>query len=360
MRIVITRRFALDVRDGINIFIFSLAEALLRTGHEVTVVSTRVGDRDRISGAFEIETWPELIEMERGPTRLSYDGLTPRWLRDGPRVIARLRPDLVLNNGALPFRVKGLSVNLAHDMGWATSRRRMNSLRTAYKRYAYARCDRIVALSTEVRTALAAQLEMPVGRISYIPPSVELPRYEAARAAARQDVIAHTGTDDYKDPAAAIRAFAALRRPATRLLVEGAVSPELERQVAELPSETRRRIELLGALPGKQIRELLGSARIASFPTRYVVPTASATVVEAIATATPIVGSTSVSSDLLAHDQNGIACADDAALTAGFERLLDDDEVWTAMSEAAVQRARLHAADVVGPAYLSVFETAAA
>jgi hypothetical protein len=50
-QIVITRRAALDCRDGINIF-FALADAFDRDGDDVAIVATTVGDRDRIQRLF--------------------------------------------------------------------------------------------------------------------------------------------------------------------------------------------------------------------------------------------------------------------------------------------------------------------
>jgi glycosyltransferase involved in cell wall biosynthesis len=305
-----------------------------------------------------MRTMPTLLSVESGPTRFGYEGLTVGWLRRGRQLIRRHEPDLVINNGALPFTVPGHSCNLAHDLGWSTHRR-LERLRAAYKRYAYARCDDVVALSREVRDGLARQLRMAPSEVSLIPPCVDLDASRSAVSATREDAILHTGTEAYKDPASTIRAFATLDRATTRLYVEGATDDAIRAQVAALPPTTRSRVELLGELAGAQLRALLGRVRVASFPTRYSVPTASPTVVEAIAAGTPIAGSTALSADVLEDGRNGLACRDDTELAGAFARLLSD-ESWDAMSDAAREMAPRFSATEVARRYLSLMEPRAA
>ena len=275
-----------------------------------------------------MQALPTLAAVETGPTRFSYEGLTVGWLANGARMIERHRPDLVINNGALPFAVKAHSCNVAHDLGWAGPRR-FDAIRRRYKRYAYALCDDIVATCSEIRDGLADQLGARRERIRCILPCVDLAAYPAARLEVREDAILHTGTAGYKNPAATVRAFALLDRRSTRLHVEGEITADLRRQVRDLPAATRARIELHGELSADLVRRLLGSVRVAAFPTRYAVPTASATVIEAVAAGTPIAGSTSISRDVLRHERNGLACRDDVELAAAFGRLLSNDDSWS-------------------------------
>ena len=170
-RVVITRRFALDVRDGINIFIFGLADALIAAGHDVAVLANRVGDHDRLRSLYAPRSLPALHAIEHRPHRLSIEGLTPGWLTRGRQRIREFHPDLVINNGALPFDTPGVTCNLAHDLGWATAPRRFDRLRTWYKRYAYGRGQEIIALSPEVGDGLTRQLGIDPARVRIIPPT---------------------------------------------------------------------------------------------------------------------------------------------------------------------------------------------
>ena len=189
-RISITRLVEARLPGWINIFIFALADAFMNDGHEVTIVATTVGDRSRIERLFDVRTWPTLVSVESGPTRFSFEGLTSGWLLRGVDVIRRHRPDLVINNGALPFRVPGRSCNLAHDLGWSTSRR-LDPLRGPYKRFAYGRCDHVVALSSEVRLGLARQLRKPTDAVMLIPPCVDLEAACASVGAYCEEAILH-------------------------------------------------------------------------------------------------------------------------------------------------------------------------
>ena len=76
--------------------------------------------------------------------------------------------------------------------------------------------------------------------------------------------------------------------------------------------------------------------RVAAFPTRYAIPVASATVMEAIATGTPIVGSSQLSRDVLEHGANGLVVErDPSAMAIALRTLLDDDAIWLRLSAGA-------------------------
>ncbi|CAN5776827.1 hypothetical protein BH23CHL7_BH23CHL7_06340 [soil metagenome] len=335
IRVVITRRGHLDVRDGINIFIFALANELRRTGNDVAVVATTAGDHGRLKHLFDMEDLPVLQAVERGPPRVTAKGLSLGWLTRGRALIDEFQPDLVINNGVLPFKPRGTSLGLSHDMGWRTSQQRFGAVRRLYKRYGYGRCDKVVAMCSEVRLALSRELSIELDSIHLMPPAVDVPDPPAGSAANREDAILHAGTADYKNPAATVRAFGLLGQGSTRLYLEGPANATVEREVMELPVGARRRVELLGELGAVDLRRLHRSVRVASFPTRYTVPTASATVVEAIAERTPLVGSTLISEDVLVDNANGLVARDDAARAKAFRALLADDELWARLSRGA-------------------------
>jgi glycosyltransferase involved in cell wall biosynthesis len=79
---------------------------------------------------------------------------------------------------------------------------------------------------------------------------------------------------------------------------------------------------------------LNGRVRVASFPTRYAVPVASATIMGAIAAGTPIVGSASLSRDVLSEGVNGLVVGTEPdELAAGFRAVLNDDVRWPQFSK---------------------------
>ncbi len=360
MRVVITRRTRLDYRDGINIFIAALANELSGAGHDVTVIATTVGPPERVDRLLQLAPDVRLVSLERQKPRFALEGLSLRWLLRGPATIDRYSPELVINNGSVPFRTHAITCTVAHDLGWATNRHRFVALRRAYKRYSYSRCDHIVATATEIRRGLAVDLGVPEGRISYIPRCIELAAITAARLTERDDAIAHTGTAPYKNPTATVRAFALMKRDTTRLFVEGRVTAALSDAVMSLPVTVRRRVELLGELGARQLWELLGRARVAAYPTLYSVPTASATIIEAVGAATPMVGSSMISADLLRDGHNGLVRDTPADMASAFDQLLGDDPLWQAQSRVAATLAPNFAPDLVAAAYVSFAAAGAA
>ncbi len=357
MRIVITRRARLDVPDGVNIFIFALSAELARQGHEVTVLATEIGDLSRIEGALAPSNMPDLASVSSGPEARSYDGLSIGWLTRGRQILRRLRPDLVINNGALPF-ASGAPITLAvsHDLGWNTGRRRFASLRAAYKRFSYGKASRIVAVARELQTALSLELGLEPSAIAVVPPCVDVAGYRSEPLERRENLIVHPGTAAYKNPTSTIRAFARIRSETARLVVVGDVTEAIRSELRQVRSDVRSRIELPGELPAAMLRELLSKARIATYPTLYAVPTASATVIEAIASGTPILVSTLVSADLARSGINAHACPADRPEEASsvIDRLLDDPVEWEALSNGAIAMASEFSAKRVAAQYLSL------
>jgi glycosyltransferase involved in cell wall biosynthesis len=154
----------------------------------------------------------------------------------------------------------------------------------------------------------------------------------------------------YKDPAATIRAFGALDDSSVRLYVSGDVTAPTQDAVDLLPDRIRRQVTLLGQVDGDSIRSLHGRVRVAAFPTRYAIPVASATVMEAVASATPIVGSARLSRDVLADGFNGIVVdASPSAMAAALKAVLNDDALWCRLSARAQRMAeRFDAIRVAG------------
>jgi glycosyltransferase involved in cell wall biosynthesis len=169
-----------------------------------------------------------------------------------------------------------------------------------------------------------------------IPKCIELQAYRGAGLAARERAILQAGTWPYKNPGATIRAFAALDDPSVTLYVTGDVTGPIREAVGALPDRIRGRVILLGRADGLTVRRLHGQVRVAAFPTRYASPVASATVMEAVAFGTPLVGSSRLSRDVLADGVNGLVVeADPSAMAVAFRAVLNDDALWSRLSAGA-------------------------
>lgn len=353
MRILLTRREALDVPDGINMSIFALAQEYLRKGHQVHVLGGDGDDAGELADVYAVAELPA-VETVNLPRDVRYNGMSLGWLLRGRQRISGLSPDVVIcHDGPFPFRIAtpNCSIAINVDAGGGRLRR----LRDAYKRFAYDRSGPIVTASSEGRAALARQLGVPPDGIVVIPPCVDLPAYESAPWQERDDLILHLGTTPYENAPAALAAFALLPDEGVRMLVTGPVDDELTRLHSALPADARRRVDLLGEVPVARRLVLLRQAKVVSFPRRYTTPTVSSAMIEPLATGTPVVGSTEVSADVLTHGVNGLVCEpeDPESIAAAYEASLDAT-TWQRLSDGALRSARRYAAPPTATAFLDL------
>jgi glycosyltransferase involved in cell wall biosynthesis len=353
MKIVLTRREALDVPDGINIFLFSLADALQELGHDLTVVSTAANDLEKIKEYFAPQYWPRIISLGRHRT-ISYKRALLTWLTRGNKVIRDLDPDLVVLNGAVPLRFPGKTCMVSHD-----AEQRLASFpgfRRAWKKWCYGKADLVVATCVELQSALARDAAIDPRRIYVIPTCVKLETYRPRPFTEREDAILHMGTVDYKNPTASIRAFRHVAGDGRRLYITGRVTPELEKLLATLDRTTRSGIELLGFAPVSELLDLLGRVKVVSVPSVYSEPVASPTVLESLASGTPVVASTSISRQVLPPNGPGFICdpSDSEEMAAAYQRLLTDASTWQRMSAQAREVATQFSARRVAGMYLDM------
>jgi glycosyltransferase involved in cell wall biosynthesis len=352
VHLAITRRAPLDTPDGINISIFALGDALVRAGHRVSYVCATQSDPEELRRLYGIGFTPEIVALS---SRRGWDGnyrrlITP-WIRHGRRAIGRLDPDYTIINGALPLPLPGRSCVVSHDL----ERRMAGGARRLYKRITYSFADDVVATCSEIRDLLGGELGRSPSRIAVIPTCFDLSGYSGRPLAEREATILHMGTVDYKNPRATLAAFAALRTPA-RLVLTGKVDDALRATIDAFPAGVRERIELPGFVDAAELRDLLGRVRVVSVPSVYSVPVASPSVIEPFASGTPVVAGDSISRDVLNDGVNGavVAGAEPLAMARRIDELLTDDELWSRLSAAALERSRDFGAEAVARRYLEL------
>jgi glycosyltransferase involved in cell wall biosynthesis len=331
MRVVLTRREPLDSPDGVSIFIVALAQALSELNHEVKIVvgSLRSHDEYRRLLAPRLD----LPILALSPEPLTGVASVAAWLR-AKWAIDRFDPGLVIHSEAVPLPLRGTIVQVVHDLQprngplapvWR-SIRRFSARHSAY----------VVATTTELRDELVRDLGIPRQQLVLIPKCIDRHAYRNLDLPARERAILHAGTLPYKDPTTTIRAFGLLDDPSVQLYVTGEITGPVQAAVDALPDRIRKHVNLAGPADGQTIRSLHGRVRVAAFPTRYEIPVASATVMEAVASGTPIVGSSRISRDVLVDGVNGLVADTDARSTsAALRALLNDDRLWSRLSAGA-------------------------
>lgn len=345
MRFLITRRESIDAADGVNAFIFSLSEALMRRGDEVLLVTPSRSSEEQIRDRFGSPAFTSAHYLCGDPKPTHREMITAWWNRGLP-LLRQLKPDFIIMTGALPLRLPYPSCIISHDLEkrWSYG----SVVRQIYKMYSYRKVDRIVATCSELRQALAKELFMRADDISVIPTCIDIRTYRNSRVEARERAVLHVGTSEWKNPAATIDAFARLPR-AAKLYIAGNETPEIKQRLACLPEAVRKNVSLLGIVDSKRLKELLSTVRVLSVPSIYAVPVASPTVLDGLASGTPIVGSMSISVDLLTDGHTGfrIDPRDTQELTDKFELLLRDDNRWQLISAACRLRSETFSSDVV-------------
>ena len=350
MRVVLTRREALDSRDGVNIFIVSLAQALCDLDHQVRIV---VGSfRDQSEYRRLLDPRLDLLIFALSPTPLRGPAAVAAWLR-AKWAIDAFQPDLVIHNEAVPLPLRGTIVEVVHDL--QPRQGRLAPLWRSIRRFSHKCSDHVVATTTELRDQLVRELGIRQHRIAVIPKCLDLQTYRNTSLALRERAILHAGTLSHKDPGATIRAFGALDDPSVALYVTGEITGPTQAAVDALPGRLRARVSLLGDADGEVIRGLHSRVRVAAFPTLYAVPVASATVMEAVASRTPIVASSTLSGDVLADGVNGIvADTEPAAMAAALKALLNDNALWSRLSQGAARMVGRFDASAVARQYIEL------
>lgn len=350
MRIVLTRREPLDSPDGVSIFIVALAQAFLELGHQVQIVCGTFESRAKFQRLLSPRLELPIIGLSR--MRLTGPASVAPWLR-AIGIINQFRPDLIIHSEAVPLPLHGTIVQIVHDL-----QRREGTLAAvwrAIRRISSRLSHHVVATTSELQEELVLDLGLPRDQILKIPECIDRKSYASPGLTGRERAILHAGTSPYKVPEATIRAFGALNDPSVRLYVTGDITQPVTEAVDALPAAIRGHVVLLGMAEGACVRELHSRVRVAAFPTRYRVPVASATVMEAIATGTPIVGSSRLSRDLLADGVNGAAVEPGAeTMAAALKAVLDDDVLWLRLSAGARERVRQFDAHGVARQYLEL------
>jgi glycosyltransferase involved in cell wall biosynthesis len=255
------------------------------------------------------------------------------WLR-AKRAVDGFRPDLVIHSEVVPIPLRGTIIQVVHDLQPRNGR--LAPLRRGIRRLSTKCCNHVVATTTELRDELVRDLGVPPSRLVVIPKCIDRQAYQGLKLSDRERAILHAGTLPYKDPAATVRAFGALDDPSVRLYITGDVTAAAQGAVDELPDRLRRCVTFMGPADGQAVRRLHCRVRVAAFPTQYAVPVASATVMEAVAGGTPIVGSPLISEDLLLDGQNGLVVnTEPNTMAAALRATLNDDVLWSRLSAGA-------------------------
>ena len=333
---MLIKREPLSLPDGISQFIFSLADALIRLGHNVICATSNDKNLSTVSENYDFKHRPHLETLAAHDRPNHYESAR-LWMKMGRAFIAKHRPDVVILNGALPIRFKQPTLLVAHDI----ERRKFfgDFGRKLYKAITYRLVNQIIVTCPELITPVAKECFCAPSRIKVIPTCIDTTRYNPQPLAKRTPIIVHCGLHLYKNPNFTLNAFSAMQNRQSRLVIVGNidVNPKIKAIVNQMPAELRERIELLGIVSANKLKELFVSARVISVPSDYIIPVASPTVLEAMAAHTPAVVSPSISQIVAEDGRNCFIEKTVEGMARRFDELTTQNSVWSKISEGCSQ-----------------------
>lgn len=369
MKIVITKSGDCLIVEGINVFIFELADALIQLGHEVSVLSSFAGS---VSGAtnidfeknvkefFSVKTVPSSFVMSSKPLwRSRYSQLIQENLLftlKAPRLINKISPSMVIFNGATTTICNCFKVIVNVDMEYQLSKH--------YNQLVYRNCDKIVATSSELKTEIIRQLHFSDSKVSVIPICINTRNFVPRPLHDRSHAILHIGSRLHKRPDVTIAAFEKIAEidPKVRLYIVGPIAPSDEillARVQRLKTDIRERITFIGKCSKQKLIKLYSQIKVTSVPSNYGFPICSPTALESLAAGTPVVGSFSaISGDNLVDGYNGFRVPSHNVdlFASRLKLLLDEEDIWEEMSRNALQHIKCYDKITVARDYISLYE----
>lgn len=343
MKIIITRAKSAFSVDGINFFLWELANELILQGHEVFVVSGLNNNQIDVKEMFDIEWIPEVIclrQRSRSINKLQAgaEGIF-NWFRHCPKILHEIVPDIIICNEAVPIFYPNFKAVICHDLENRFIGRKF------YDIFMYRLFDKVITTSEELKENVTTELKLKPDKIVKIPLCINTKKYVRFSLDEREHAILHIGTWVDKNLQATLNAFQLLAKEDAqlKLYIIGDLWSWPKKLLSSINKETAKRIICLGRVPKKELRHIYSKVKVACVPSAYRAPVLSPTVLEAIASGTPVVGSSiGISKDILINGYNGFRVhpKDYTTMAKKISSLINDDELWYEMSINAANIAK--------------------
>lgn len=349
----------MDGPDGVNYFIFGLADELVGRGHDVSVVTALECDVEKVREMFRLRhTVPIISLTEHTKPGVQRERLKV-WAGRGRRQVRALRPDLVIINGTLPLRLSDNDATVLHDCcDWHLGQqplvsRSLHRWARALGRFlGYHLSRHLICTCGEISEVVGREVPFTARKCKVIPIGTRM--QEVVAVSERERLLVHIGTASHKNPLPTLRAFAKMETPDVRLAFMGGPSAELEAAVSKLAPEIRSRVTLTDFLPRSEFLSLLQRARVVSIPSDYPVAVCSPSALESLAVGTPVVCSESISQDVVPEGVCGFRVKltnYETEAARHLDDLFGDDVLWQTMSRHAQRHSARFSFDEVSSCY---------
>jgi glycosyltransferase involved in cell wall biosynthesis len=367
MKVVITQYGSALTEGGITAFIFELSNALIQDGHDVFVLSGRDLPKTQatIRNMFGVERLPRILTLQESQeaiwfSKISRDAMKELflWASQGSSLVKKIAPDMIIINGAAPVFSSAFKVAVCHDLEFR-GQPWSSALLTLYDKVLYQMFDNVATTSTELSQAAPSKLGIKPEKVVTIPICIDTHKYIGLPQEQREHAILHVGTWPDKNLETTVKAFCKLAKTdsAIRLYVVGVLNEKNKDVLSKVKEEFSKRIYCVGKVSKIELRELYSRVKVTSVPSTYQIPVLSPTVLESLASGTPVVGgSTAISRDLLVDGYDGFRVypTDFSTLSERVSLLTRNNELWNRLSINARSIAMHFDASVVSKKYVKL------
>jgi glycosyltransferase involved in cell wall biosynthesis len=349
VKLAITRRGFLTDLDGVNRFVFTLADGLNALDHEVHVLSYSCHDisPSKLSSfskrIFDAEGNTEIHTLVGATTKPTWSRIAFTWGRVGSKLLKELGVDAVVINGITPLRSDAIKLAVNHgifhgDFRFMTGLRRKFCLEMARMLYRY-NVDTPVCVAPRLKRELKKYLGID---FMVVPLPLKLYLFHSATLESRSNEILHVGTRSEKNVETSISIIRMLREEMkidARLVVVGPKNTYIKNLMKRYENLTPRYLDFRLDISSLELRRLLARARALLLPSRY--EAFSYTVLEAFASGLPVVVSGAVPGELVADGQNGfrLPTLELHPYAARLADLFTNSGLWKAISANAIETA---------------------
>jgi len=355
LRIAVTRRAYITSLDGVNRFVFTLAEGLSSLGHDVHVLSYSFRDVSRseigvyVKNLFDFEgkihTLTDVPEAEIWPK------IALTWLLKGSKFLNKLDLDAIIVNGMIPLRTEAAKIAVSHGhihrslftghihrnlfTGKIPLQVYLQIARYLYKHY--------TNVSVCPSSQLGRELKKFIGVDSVIIPlPIRLHLFKSEPLHKRDSLIVHIGTRPTKNIELSIKSTEIIVRKMNvnaKLIVVGSKNTYVEKLMLKYKHLIPRHLNFMFYVDDTTLRDLLAHARVLVLPSVH--ESFGYVVLEAFASGLPVVVSDAVPSEVVVDGYNGFRVYGfDAGLYAvRLASLLTDDSLWRNVSRNAMKTA---------------------
>jgi glycosyltransferase involved in cell wall biosynthesis len=312
MKIAVIRRGDVGGIDGVNRFIFTLADGMKKLGHQVMVFGHHMtGNPGEL---FSVDVKTSIISNKSSGIILNtYD-----WYVKGSKILKRFEPDMVIANGVVPLKLQTFKVAVNH--GNAIFELRKSYLKRYITKMLYRMYDHVVCVSSKVASEMR-EVGLTCDDIIPIPIILENYNFEAEREA----LVLHVGAGQRKRPDISVKTVEILRNLGYNIKLVLVGPYERERDY----------IVVKTSCPDKELKELYSKALVLLHPSEWEgFPYA---VLEAQACGTPVIVGPGVPDEALIDGESGfkVASFNPEEYAEKLRVLLEDRLLWKHMSEEA-------------------------